>query len=126
MMQVEDAEIASYELPDIFRYNGDNFIHLTVVYSGTGHSVTGSVFAIGSENTLAEVVFPNIVGVNVELKPGEGVWKGVSTKLSDDKLEFEYYIWNEGDQLLPDCRKCDGHFQDLQADQTRRNQPRAS
>jgi len=97
MMQVEDAETASYELPDILRYNGDNFIHVTLVYSGTGHSVTESVFAIGSENTLAEVVFPNVVGVNVELKPGEGVWKGVSTKLSDDKLEFEYYIWNEGD-----------------------------
>jgi hypothetical protein len=97
MMQVEDAEIASYELPDIFRYNGDNFIHVTLVYSGTGHSVTESVFAIRSDNTLAEVVFPNVVGVNVELKPGEGVWKGVSTRLSDDKLEFEYDIWNEGD-----------------------------
>jgi HEAT repeat protein len=97
IMQVEDAEIASYELPDIFRYNGDNFIHITLVYSGTAHSVTESVFAIRSDNTLAEVLFPNIVGEKVQLKPGEGVWKGVSTRLSDDKLEFEYFIWNEGD-----------------------------
>ena len=97
MMQVVDAETASYELPDIFRYNGDIFIHVTLLYSGTGHFVKESVFAIRSDNTLAEVAFPTVAGVKVQLKPGEGVWKGVSTRLSDDKLEFEYYIWNEGD-----------------------------
>jgi hypothetical protein len=127
MMQVEDAEIASYELPDIFRYNGDIFIHVTLVYSGTGHFVKESVFAIRSDNTLAEVVFPNVVGVNVEVKPGEGVWKGVSTRLSDDKFEFEYDIWNESDaNCCPTAGSVTRHFQDLQRDQTRRNQPRAS
>ena len=35
--------------------------------------------------------------------------KGVSTRLSDDKLEFEYYIWNEGD-ARPTAGRVTGTF----------------
>ena len=56
-------------------------------------------------------VEPAVEWYKRELKQGEGVWKGTALSFSDDKIEFEFYIWNEGDaNCCPTAGKVRGTY----------------
>jgi hypothetical protein len=95
-----ENSLAYFDQVAVFNYNvvGDQreqFIHIPLIYSGTGHYRDDTIYCILPDLSLQKVDFEP--GCAVKLQPGEGVRKGETLFLSSNKLEFEFYIWKEGD-----------------------------
>jgi HEAT repeat protein len=110
MESPDESGIASFDEINPFRYQGYPFLQIRLLYSGTGGFVEENIFAINVDNTLTPVKMTDPVS-KIALKPNEGVWKGIGSEFSDDKLEFGYYIWNEGDaNCCPTAGKITGTY----------------
>jgi HEAT repeat protein len=77
-----------------FRYQGKAYLHVSRVWKGTRYQHEDEFFRIESGG-LVKLESPE--GLPLKLAPGEGVWKGFVESFKDDKLEFRFGIWNEGD-----------------------------
>jgi HEAT repeat protein/uncharacterized protein YecT (DUF1311 family) len=102
-MTAGENDGAYFDQVSAFSYNitrdqREQFIHVPLIFSGTGHYREDTIYCILPDLSLQEIVIePAPDWFADKLKPGEGVWKGEILSLSSDKLEFEFYIWNEGD-----------------------------
>jgi hypothetical protein len=91
----ETPDMGMFDTINVFHYQGYPFLHIRFLYSGTGGFSKENVFALNLDNSLESAKMNT--EPKVELRPGEGVWKGVMNRFSDNLLSFEYYIWNKGD-----------------------------
>lgn len=91
----EPPDVCMFDAINVFHHQGYPFLHVRLLYSGTGGFAEENVFALNRDNSLEPVKMNT--EAKIELRPGEGVWKGTMNRFSDSRLSFEYYIWNEGD-----------------------------
>lgn len=84
--------------PGAFGHGNERFIHLELRIPGTAFLHEDTFFWIAPDLTLHKVGFQAAPeGYLNQLKKGEGIWKGEMNKFTNDKMEFEFFIWNEGD-----------------------------
>jgi len=94
----EGPEFSYFDQVTSFHYKGNQFIHVPLIYTGTGHIRKDRIYCILPDLALQEIAFqPAPQGFLSHLKKGEGIWKGENDIFSDERLAFEFYIWNEGD-----------------------------
>lgn len=77
-----------------FQYGGIVYIHIMRLWEGTGFQHEDKYFRAG-KGGLVPLKTPQ--GLPVHLAAKEGVWKGSALHLTDDHLDFQFWIWNEGD-----------------------------
>jgi hypothetical protein len=87
---------ASYDV-EAFRLSGEYFVHLMLLYSGTGYSHTDAFLWIAPDGTLQQVTFVEPAKAYRGLGKGEGVWKGEVNEFRDDDATFRFGVWREGD-----------------------------
>lgn len=87
---------ASYVV-EAFRLSGEYFVHLMLLYSGTGYSHTDTFLWIAPDGTLQRVRFVEPAKAYRGLGKGEGVWKGEVNQFRDDDAAFRFGVWREGD-----------------------------
>lgn len=109
----EGPEFSYFDRVTSFRYKGNQFLHVPLIYSGTGHIRRDRIYCILPDLTLQEIAYqPAPQGFLNHLKKGEGVWKGENDYFSDERLAFEFYIWKEGDgNCCPSAGKVTGTYQ---------------
>ena len=105
---------AFFEHVTSFHARGELFLHVPLIYHGTGHHREDTIFLVipnsaaqdlGGVSTIAvprhrlqAIEFePASRGLEGTLRDGEGVWQGESLFFSDERLAFECEIWRNGD-----------------------------
>ena len=113
VLQAEEGPKFSYfDQVTSFRYKGNQFIHVPLIYSGTGHIRKDRIYCILPDLTLQVISLqPTPEGFSKHLRKGEGIWKGESDFFSDGRLAFEFNIWKEGDgNCCPSAGKVTGKY----------------
>jgi hypothetical protein len=103
----------SFESPVVFRYHGENFLHVSTTPSGSGGFVTDTIFWIAPDATMHEIEFEN-AAKNYESKvdPEETILSGGGVNCDDGKLTFEFYIANDDDaHCCPTGGKVTGNYE---------------
>lgn len=108
----ENPEFSYFERVTSFRYKGNQFIHVPLIYTGTGHLRKDRIYCVLPSMALQEIAFqPAPETFSKHLKKGEGVWKGENDFFSDERLAFEFYIWKERDgNCCPSAGKVTGTY----------------
>jgi hypothetical protein len=90
-----------FERPVLFRYHGENFVHVSTTPAGSGGFVTDTIFWISPDAAMHEIKVED-AAENYEGKvdPQETVLSGGGMNCNGDKLTFEFYIANDAD---PHC-----------------------
>lgn len=103
-----------FERPMMFRYHGENFIHVSTTPVGSGGFETDTIFWIAPDETMHEIGSGNAAGA-YEIKVGktEMVLAGGSgVNCVEGKLEFEFYIANDDDpHCCPTAGKVTGNYE---------------
>jgi HEAT repeat protein len=108
--EAEDPSVAAYEEPEGFRLSGEYFIHLMLLYSGTGFGHEDAFLWIGPDASLHKLKFVSPAS-QYALREGEGVWKGEMNLFRDDEATFRFGIWRDGDgNCCPTGGEVKGHY----------------
>jgi hypothetical protein len=103
-----------FERPVLFRYHGENFVHVSTTPAGSGGFVTDTIFWISPDATMHEIEFEN-AAQNYEGKvdPQETVLTGGSgVTCNGGTLRFEFYIANDADaHCCPTGGRVTGNYQ---------------
>jgi hypothetical protein len=112
----EEPEVGEYEAPIAFHYDGDFFVYVSFVQSGSGGAHEDTLLVV--ERDAAGQ--PTLANVSIEepekrfrpqLHAGEGIWKDTSITLADEKLEWEFGIWKPEDPICcPTAGRMRGTF----------------
>jgi len=85
--------------PAHFRFGGKRFIDFPMELPGTGHFRLDEIDVLTPGDELQQVAFEHAPdGYAAKLAAGEGVWKGELNTFADDDLQFQFYIWKDGDR----------------------------
>jgi hypothetical protein len=108
----EGREFSYFDQVTSFRYKDNQFLHVPLIYTGTGHIRKDRIYCVLPSIALQEITFqPAPEGFSKHLKKGEGIWKGENDYFSDERLAFEFYIWKEGDgNCCPSAGKVTGTY----------------
>lgn len=109
----EGPDFSYFDQVTSFRYKGNQFLHVPLIYTGTGHIRKDRIYCVLPSSALQEITFqPAPEAFSKHLKKGEGVWKGENDFFSDERLAFEFYIWKEGDgNCCPSAGRVTGTYQ---------------
>ena len=106
-------ESDGFEAPVIFQQNGESFVHVSTIPTGSGAFVSDTIFWIAPDGTMHEIEFENAAeayedNVDVQemvLTGGPGVF------CTGNKLKFEFYIAHHGDShCCPTAGKVTGSY----------------
>ncbi len=102
-----------YERPGVFRYHGENFVHVSTTPAGSGGFVTDTIFWISPDAAMHEIKLED-AAENYEDKvdPQETVLSGGSMNCNGDKLTFEFYIAKDSDlHCCPTGGRVSGNYE---------------
>jgi hypothetical protein len=102
-----------FEKPVLFRFHGENFVHVSTTPTGSGAFVTDSIFWIAPDSTMHEIEFESAAeGFEAMVDPQETVLNGSSGLICNQgKLRFAFYIANDADaHCCPTAGKVTGNY----------------
>ncbi|MDH5216150.1 MAG: lysozyme inhibitor LprI family protein [Gammaproteobacteria bacterium] len=109
----EEGMIREYNVNN-FKHEGNIFLHVEKLYSGTGFAHDDKVFCVnpGPTPTLKEIVFERAPAwYKSKLKANEAVYKGELNTFAGPEIDFKFYIWNKGDaNCCPTAGKVTGSY----------------
>ncbi len=110
--EATEPGMSSYEEPEGFRLGGEYFVHLMLLFSGTGYMHEDTVLWIAPDATLHPVEFvPPATTYTSRLRPREAIRKGESNDFENDKPTFEFGIWKPSDpNCCPSGGTVTGHY----------------
>jgi hypothetical protein len=106
-------ESDGFEAPMLFQHQGESFIHVSTIPTGSGAFVIDTIFWIAPDGTMHEIEFENAAEayegkVNAQetvLTGGPGVY------CAGNKLKFEFYIAHKADpHCCPTAGKVTGSY----------------
>jgi hypothetical protein len=102
-----------FERPTLFRYHGENFVHVSTTPAGSGGFVTDTIFWIAPDATMHEIEFENAAqNFEGEVDPQETVLGGGGVNCNGGKLTFEFYIANYTDaHCCPTAGRVTGNYE---------------
>jgi len=112
----DEPGVGEYATPIAFRYDGDFFLYVSFVQSGSGSAHEDTLLVVqrnkAGSPTLAEVSIEDPQErFRPQLGPGEGIWRETSITLADDKLEWQFGIWKPEDPICcPSAGRMRGTF----------------
>ena len=105
-----------FEMPVLFHYNRENFIHVSTVPAGSGAFVTDTIFWIAPDATMHEIEIESAAETyGKKVNAEETVLTGASSvNCSGGKLKFQFYIANDSDShCCPTAGKVTGNYKIL-------------
>lgn len=106
-------ESDGFKAPMLFQEQGESFIHVSTIPTGSGAFVSDTIFWIAPDGTMHEIEFENAAEayenkVNAQetvLTGGPGVY------CTGNKLKFEFYIAHKADpHYCPTAGKVTGNY----------------
>ncbi len=102
---------AAYQEPERFRLAGEFFVHLEVLFSGTGAMHQDTILWIAPDGSLHEVKFVRAPEGYQGLGKDELIRKGESNTFEDDNVTFSFGIWLPRDpNCCPSGGEVTGHY----------------
>jgi HEAT repeat protein len=110
--EATEPGMSGYEEPEGFRLGSEYFVHLMLLFSGTGYMHEDTVLWIAPDATLHPVEFvPPATKYKRRLGPREDIRKGENNDFEDDKATFEFGIWEPRDpNCCPSGGTVTGHY----------------
>jgi hypothetical protein len=105
-----------FQTPMLFRYHGENFVHVSTTPNGSGGFVTDTIFWIAPDATMHEIDFENAAEVYEQKVPTQEIvlTGGSGVNCTGEKLKFTFYIANHVDpHCCPTAGKVTGSYQIL-------------
>jgi len=102
-----------FERPVLFRYHGENFVHVSTTPAGSGAFVTDTIFWIAPDATMHEIEFESAAEAYEDKVDAEEtvLTGGSGVNCTGGKLKFEFYIANNADpHCCPAAGKVTGNY----------------
>jgi len=85
------------QAPVVFRYDSEVLLYEMLLHPGTGSYHEDTIFRFTPDGGLRHVDFVRAPDAYPGLGSGEDVWKGERNVFTDDRMTFEFFLWNPGD-----------------------------
>ncbi len=110
---LETMKSDGFERPALFRYQGENFVHVSTIPAGSGGFVSNTIFWVAPDNTMHEIEFEDAAEAYEHKVDAEEMVLagGSSPDCTGGKLKFEFYIANDDDpHCCPTAGKVTGNY----------------
>jgi hypothetical protein len=104
----------AFEMPVLFHYHGENFVHVSTTPVGSGGFVTDTIFWIAPDATMHEIEFESAAEAYEDKAGAEEtvLTGGDGVNCTGGKLKFEFYIANDADpHCCPTAGKVTGNYE---------------
>ena len=90
-----------FEEPVFFRFNGNNFIRIHEIYSGTGYANNEFIYLIDNNCNFAKVEIIEASDIEARMLPDSiRIMKGEFREFRDNEITFYFGLWHKDD---PNC-----------------------
>jgi hypothetical protein len=111
---LERMKSGGFETPVLFRYNAENFVHVSTTPAGSAGFVDDTIFWIAPDATMHQIDFENAAQTYEDKIDAQEVVNSSGSGLDStgEGLKFEFYIANKVDpQCCPTAGKVNGSYQ---------------